>query len=139
MLIEATGELAIRVLPPAPGRRIVFAGGPPESATHAILLEGEIAFMNYSPQPIDTSQASIAPELQDLVEFLARNVHDAWARARMDEGWRYGPRRDDEHKRHPGLVPYEQLSETEKEYDRRTALQTIACIQARGYVITRKS
>lgn len=93
--------------------------------------------MNYNPQPIDTSRVNVAPELQKLVEFLARNVHDTWARRRLDEGWRYGPERDERHKRHPCLVPYEQLPDSEKEYDRETALQTIKCIQSLGYVITR--
>jgi hypothetical protein len=61
-----------------------------------------------------------------LTELLAKNAHENWARQRMEEGWRWGPRRDDEHKLHPSLVPYEQLSESEKEYDRKTAMETIA-------------
>ena len=53
----------------------------------------------------------------------------------MAEGWRDGPRRDDACKEHPGLVPYEELTDSEKEYDRNTALQTLQAIIAPGYRI----
>ena len=61
--------------------------------------------------------------------------HDVWARQRLTDGWRYGPRRDDAAKKHPGLIPYDQLSEAEKEYDRQTALETLKAISAFGYRI----
>jgi hypothetical protein len=91
--------------------------------------------MNYHPQPIDTSKVVLEREIAELTELLARNAHDNWARQRMSEGWRYGPKRDDGRKEHPCLVPYEQLPETEKEYDRKTAMETIKTIQALGYRI----
>lgn len=91
--------------------------------------------MSYQPQPMDTSKVVLARELQALTELLAKNAHDNWARQRMSEGWRYGAKRDDAKKEHPCLVPYEQLSESEKEYDRKTAMETIKSIQALGYRI----
>lgn len=92
-------------------------------------------FVTYIPRPIDTDQIALAPELERLVERLANHVHDLWAEARMAEGWTYGPRRDDVAKTHPGLVPYADLTETEKVYDRRTALGTLRAIVALGYRI----
>jgi ryanodine receptor 2 len=68
-----------------------------------------------------------------LAERLAEHVHDLWAEARLAEGWTYGPRRDDEARTHPGLVPYADLTEQEKGYDRRTALGTLRAILALGY------
>jgi hypothetical protein len=72
-----------------------------------------------------------------LRERIAENVHEVWAQARLEEGYTYGPVRDDVRKTHPGLVPYAQLSETEKDYDRRTALSTLRLIQKEGFTIIR--
>jgi hypothetical protein len=90
---------------------------------------------SYKPQPRDTSSVRLPAELTQLTELLAKNTHENWARLRMDEGWRPGPRRDDGRKEHPGLVPYEELSESEKDYDRRTAIETLKTILALGYRI----
>lgn len=91
--------------------------------------------LTYQPTPIDTSHASLPEELEALTEKLARHTHDVWATRRMADGWTYGPRRDDEKKQHPDLVPYEDLPESEKEYDRRTAMETLKAIVALGYRI----
>lgn len=74
-------------------------------------------------------------EIQSLTELLAKNTHDVWARRRLAEGWRYGPMRDESNKEHPCLVPYEELPESEKEYDRGTVMETIKAILAMGYQI----
>lgn len=92
----------------------------------------------YRPHPIDTSAIILPEELLELTERIAENVHENWAAARLREGWTYGPERDDEKKRTPCLVPYADLSEEEKEYDRNTALQTLKTIVAWGYKIQKK-
>lgn len=92
----------------------------------------------YRPAPRDTSTVRLPKEIEELTELLARNTHENWARQRLADGWRYGPRRDDDKKEHPGLVPYEKLSEKEKEYDRRTAIETLKTILAMGYRIEKK-
>jgi len=91
--------------------------------------------MTYQPQPIDTSKVKLPDELHALLEMLAENTHEQWAKQRMSEGWTYGPTRNDARKEHPDLVPYDQLSEAEKEYDRKTALEALKVIVARGYQI----
>lgn len=95
--------------------------------------------MSYEPRTIDTSHVTLSPDLQELIERLAENNHDHWARKRLDEGWRYGPRRDDHGKQHPDLVPYPELSESEREYDRKTVVEAIKAILALGYEIKRKT
>ena len=95
--------------------------------------------MSYDPKTIDTSQIRLSSDLVELVGRLARNNHDHWARKRIDEGWRYGPQRDDAHKEHPDLIPYEQLSESEKEYDRKTVVEAIKAIIALGYEVKKKA
>ena len=92
----------------------------------------------YTPSTIDTSHVDLSPDLAELVESLARNNHDHWARKRIDEGWRYGVKRNDPEKEHPDLVPYEQLSESEKEYDRTTVIEAIKAIIALGYEVKKR-
>ena len=89
----------------------------------------------YIPNPVDTKDVKLPEGLEALCEQIARNTHEVWARGRMAEGWRYGPARDDSHKLHPGLVPYEDLPESEKEYDRRTTLESLKVIYKFGYEI----
>ncbi len=90
----------------------------------------------YIPHPIDTSGVELPPELQALAEEIARNVHEVWSASRIAEGWTYGPRRDDRAKTHPCLVPYEELSESEKDYDRATSAETLKLIVKLGFDIT---
>jgi ryanodine receptor 2 len=92
---------------------------------------------DYTPQPIDTSDVRLPAELDELVEKIAKNVHEVWARNRMEQGWTYGEERNDELKHHPCLVPYEELPEIEKDYDRDTALGTLKLICKFGFKITR--
>ena len=94
--------------------------------------------MDYSPAPRDTSGVKLPREIAELTELLAKNTHENWSRQRMADGWSYGPKRDDGKKEHPSLVPYEQLSESEKQYDRTTAVETIKTILALGYRIERR-
>lgn len=91
--------------------------------------------MTYQPKPIDISDIQLSDELNKLKEQLAKNTHEVWAEARMREGWTYGDRRNDELKQHPCLVPYEQLPESEKEYDRIMAINTLKLIIKLGYDI----
>ncbi|MBS7410352.1 MAG: RyR domain-containing protein [Candidatus Limisoma sp.] len=91
--------------------------------------------MDYTPKPIDTSAVSLPVELEPLVEQMAKNVHEVWAQKRIEEGWKYGEKRDDELRLHPCLVSYEQLPEIEKEYDRSTALETLKLIIKLGFTI----
>jgi hypothetical protein len=91
--------------------------------------------MSYQPDPIDTSAVQLSPELRALTERLAEHAHDLWALQRLGDGWTYGPQRDDKAKKHPCLVPYGDLPEAEKEYDRKTALGTLKAILTLGYRI----
>ncbi len=90
----------------------------------------------YIPQPADTSHINLPKELDSLVEEMAKNVHEVWAKSRMEQGWRYGPERNDTLKQHPCLVPYEELPDVEKAYDRDTAISTLKLICKLGYKIS---
>ena len=92
---------------------------------------------NYIPKPVDTDDILLPAELTPLVEQMARNVHELWAQSRIDQGWTYGDERSDALKQHPCLVPYEDLPEVEKDYDRDTAIGTLKLICKLGFKITR--
>lgn len=93
---------------------------------------------NYKPEPIDTSKVKLPGEMKRLTEKLSRNAHENWARQRMADGWTWGKERDDARKQHPSLVPYEDLPESEKVYDRATAMETVKAILAMGFRISKK-
>ena len=90
---------------------------------------------NYTPTPVDTSNIQLPEELMALAEAISKNVHEVWAQNRMNEGWTYGPVRDDEKRQTPCLVPYDQLPEEEKAYDRNMAFGTLKFIVAQGFKI----
>jgi RyR domain-containing protein len=89
----------------------------------------------YEPQPLDTAGIELPPSLVALTEKLAENAHDHWARERIAQGWQFGPQRDDTRKQHPCLLPYDRLPESERVFDRRTAVETLKAIMALGYRI----
>lgn len=92
----------------------------------------------YTPNPIDTSNIELSDEILKLSEDLARNVHEVWAAGRIADGWIYGTTRDDVKRETPCLVPYEQLTEEEREYDRATAIATLKFIVYQGFKILKK-
>ena len=95
--------------------------------------------MTYQPTPVDTSAVQLPPEIVELTERLAENAHDIWAAQRLSEGWTYGPQRNDQQKKHPCLVRYDELPDGEKQYDRNAALETLKAIIALGYRIDKRA
>ena len=92
----------------------------------------------YIPQPIDTSDIKLPEDLELLVEQMSKNVHEVWAETRIRQGWTYGEQRNDELKTHPCLIPYEELPEEEKEYDRNTSIGTLKLIMKLGFKIEKE-
>ena len=91
----------------------------------------------YNPKPVDTSAVVLDSEILELCELIAENTHEVWAEGRIKDGWSFGEKRDDEKKLHPCLVPYGELPESEKEYDRNTSMETLKLIIKLGYKITK--
>jgi ryanodine receptor 2 len=92
---------------------------------------------NYNPSPVDTSNIELPASLNPLVEKMAENVHDEWAKTRVEQGWTWGEKRDDANKKHPCLVPYAELPDDEKVYDRNTAVSTLKLIISMGFTISK--
>lgn len=92
----------------------------------------------YTPHPIDTNDIELSEELKMLTEQISKNTHEIWAKTRIQDGWTYGNERNDILKTHPCLVPYENLSEEEKEYDRNTSIGTLKLILKLGFKISKE-
>lgn len=92
---------------------------------------------DYVPTPVNLNNVILPEELIKLTENLARNTHEVWAKTRLEQGWKWGETRDDARKLHPCLVPYENLTEKEKTFDRNTAMETLRFILALGFKITK--
>lgn len=92
----------------------------------------------YTPKPIDLSDVELTEDLNELREAIAENAHEIWAENRQAEGWTYGPQRDDQLKQTPDMLPYSQLPESEKEYDRDMAMKTIKLLKKLGYDLIKR-
>lgn len=89
----------------------------------------------YTPKPINTDDIELSEDIMELCELISKNTHEVWASNRIKDGWTYGEKRDDQKKQHPCLIPYEELPESEKEYDRHTSYETLKLIVKLGYSI----
>lgn len=92
----------------------------------------------YNPEPINVDDISINDDVNELWEAIAENLHDVWAKQRMKEGWTYGPERNDSLKQHPDIIPYCSLKDSEKEYDRLMAQNTLKLVQKLGFTIKKR-
>jgi hypothetical protein len=92
----------------------------------------------YTPHPEDTSDVKLSEDLLKLTEKIAENVHEVWSEGRISDGWTWGEVRDDAKRQTPCLVPYSELPEREKDFDRMTAMETLKLIIKLGYEIRKK-
>lgn len=106
-----------------------------DSANYLVSISNQ---SNYEPHPLNLSDVKLEPELIELREAIAENAHEVWAKSRKKEGWTYGPRRDDEKKLHPDMLPYHLLPESEKEYDRQMAINTIKLVKKLGWELKKR-
>ena len=94
--------------------------------------------MNYSPNPVDLTGIELSQELREDMEKVSKNIHETWGMERQKQGWSYGEVLDAEQKKHPCMIPYEKLPESEKDIDRATVEQTIKMLLFMGYTIEKK-
>ncbi|CAG00547.1 unnamed protein product, partial [Tetraodon nigroviridis] len=96
--------------------------GPTQSLSHTA----------FTPCPVDTIQIVLPPHLERIREKLAENSHELWAVTRIEQGWTYGPFRDDNKKLHPCLVDFQSLPEPEKNYNLAMSGETLKTLLALG-------
>lgn len=88
----------------------------------------------FEPKPFNSSRSILSPTLNELVEMLAENTHEMWAKIRMEEGYKFG-RKDDENKKIlTSLLPYFFLLEEDKEKNRVSARELVKVITSMGIV-----
>lgn len=134
-------EKTIRIYDPKKDSQCLISRSLFEKAwheSHNYLIRVLRCIEDYQPHPIRIDEIALDENLNDLTESIAENAHDVWAATRMAEGWTYGPIRDDKKKQHPDLVPYSALPESEKEYDRLMAMNTIKLVKKLGFCIVKK-
>lgn len=113
----------------------IFQNAWNDSSNYIVVLSNQ---SNYEPHPLNLDDVYIEPELLELREAIAENAHEVWAKTRIDQGWTYGPERDDTKKLHPDLLPYNLLPESEKEFDRKMAINTIKLVKKLGWDLKKK-
>ena len=113
----------------------VFQNAWDDSANYLVILSNQ---SNYDPHPLNLDDVQIEPELMELREAIAENAHEVWAKTRKDQGWKYGEERDDAKKLHPDMIPYNLLPESEKEYDRQMAINTIKLVKKLGWDLVKR-
>uniref|UniRef100_A0AAR2M0X8 Ryanodine receptor 1 n=1 Tax=Pygocentrus nattereri TaxID=42514 RepID=A0AAR2M0X8_PYGNA len=96
--------------------------GPTQSLTHT----------SFTPCPVDTAQIVLPPHLERIREKLAENIHELWAVTRIEQGWTFGPFRDDNKKLHPCLVDFQSLPEPERNYNLQMSGETLKTLLALG-------
>ncbi|XDC62019.1 hypothetical protein R6Z07M_013201 [Ovis aries] len=87
---------------------------------------------DFVPCPVDTVQIVLPPHLERIREKLAENIHELWALTRIEQGWTYGPVRDDNKRLHPCLVDFHSLPEPERNYNLQMSGETLKTLLALG-------
>lgn len=113
----------------------VFQNAWDDSSNYIVILSNQ---SNYEPHPLNLDDVAIEPDLLELREAIAENAHEVWAKTRKDQGWAYGSERDDAKKLHPDMIPYNLLPESEKEYDRQMAINTIKLVKKLGWELKKR-
>ena len=108
------------------------------SDSQCYLLTISLQATTYTPHPVDLSDVELPDNLKELREALAENAHDVWAAERQAQGWTYGPHRNDATKQTPCMLPYSQLPESEKKFDRDMAMNTLKLLTKLGYDIVKR-
>ncbi|KAI4471407.1 ran binding protein 9-related [Holotrichia oblita] len=87
----------------------------------------------YKPAPLDLSAITLAPKMEELVDHLAENTHNLWAKERIQQRWTYGLNEDPDMLRSPHLVPYNKVDDAIKKANRDTASETVRTLLVYGY------
>ena len=106
--------------------------------SHNYMIKVLHSIEDYEPHPIDVDSIPLNGDLEQLQDAIAENAHNVWAKARIKEGWTYGREFDDEKKEDPTIMPYTALPDSEKEYDRLTAFNTIKLVKKLGFDIIKR-
>ena len=142
VVVTGIDETSVSVFDPYEAKKILkipiadFLNAWKESHNYMIKVLHSVE--DYEPHPIDVDSVPLNGDLEQLQDAIAENAHNVWAKARIKEGWTYGKEFDDEKKEDPTLMPYTALPDSEKEYDRLTAFNTIKLVKKLGFDIVKR-
>lgn len=108
-----------------------------ESNNYLVVINTTDKFI-YEPSPIGLDDVELSDDLAELQEAIAENAHEVWAKNHRDQEWSYGPERNDQKKETPDMIPYCNLPESEKLYDREMAINTIKLVKKLGWNIVKQ-
>lgn len=142
VVVISIDESSVNYYDPALGRETslpstIFQEAWQDSDNYMVCIR-ERDFAVYRPHPIDLSDVELPDDIEYLREAIAENAHEIWAEARQSEGWTYGSERNDQLKQTPDMVPYSDLTDSEREYDRKMAMNTIKLLRKLGYEIVKR-
>ncbi|EPQ17120.1 Ryanodine receptor 2 [Myotis brandtii] len=87
----------------------------------------------YKPAPMDLSFIKLTPSQEAMVDRLAENAHNVWARDRIRQGWTYGIQQDVKNRRNPRLVPYTLLDDRTKKSNKDSLREAVRTLLGYGY------
>ncbi|XP_030255117.1 ryanodine receptor 2 isoform X5 [Sparus aurata] len=87
----------------------------------------------YKPAPLDLSHIKLTSTQEAMVDKLAENAHNVWARDRIRQGWTYGIQQDVKNRRNPRLVPYVLLDERTKKSNKDSLREAVRTLLGYGY------
>uniref|UniRef100_A0A8B9ER95 Ryanodine receptor 3 n=1 Tax=Anser cygnoides TaxID=8845 RepID=A0A8B9ER95_ANSCY len=118
------------------GCHIVHANPAAEEDLKKVKLPKNYMMSNgYKPAPLDLSEVKLLPSQEFLVDKLAENAHNVWAKDRIKQGWTYGIQQDLKNKRNPRLVPYALLDERTKKSNRDSLREAVRTFAGYGYSV----
>ncbi|XP_064920314.1 ryanodine receptor 3 isoform X8 [Columba livia] len=118
------------------GCHIVHAHPAAEEDLKKVKLPKNYMMSNgYKPAPLDLSEVKLLPSQEFLVDKLAENAHNVWAKDRIKQGWTYGIQQDLKNKRNPRLVPYALLDERTKKSNRDSLREAVRTFAGYGYSV----
>ncbi|XP_066527985.1 ryanodine receptor 2 [Hoplias malabaricus] len=118
------------------GASIRLSDGYAEKNIKYVQLSNKYELCNgYRPAPVDQSSVSLTSDLEHLVEALAKNEHNIWARERIKQGWTYATQQDIKSKRSPQLVPFSLLEERNRRCNLVAARDALGTLLGLGYTI----
>lgn len=94
-------------------------------------------YENYRPVPIDTSGIVMNEELLELIERLALNQHELFAKEFLDAGWQFGDTCSVQNRTHPMLMPYQELTDEQRARYHKTVSAVVSALLALGYNISK--
>jgi hypothetical protein len=110
---------------------------------HARRVAERLASFGYEIRPAEESEASRTSGARfsftaDEIKQMAVMEHEHWCAQKIATGWSYGSARDDAGRKHPDLVPWEELDEPAREKDREPVRELPVLLAGQGLAIVRR-